>query len=299
VLETVEGLESQARRAVPARRRPAGRRPRSSASPVTRPRRSCSPSSASCRSLRDRQAASLPDDLLRRYEEAAARAGGTGVGRLDGNACTACRIELSYADVGELLAGPPLASCPQCRRLLVVPGMRVHGPDGRVWAVARRPTRRGPSVAAARQGGGWSRPPPTTRCDGGRRDLASRRDPAPRRRGAGAADRGGEPGRRAPRRQRAVTTPAEGRAVATERRPSGEAAVGGADAVEAGRLRPLLGPVRGPQDRDLVAPSSGNRAMPYAAWTSKWSPSGSVTCSCWSRDITWSTTARQRSGPRR
>jgi uncharacterized protein len=71
--------------------------------------------------LRDRQAASLPDDLLRRYEEAAARAGGTGVGRLDGNACTACRIELSYADVGELLAGPPLASCPQCRRLLVIP----------------------------------------------------------------------------------------------------------------------------------------------------------------------------------
>jgi predicted nucleic acid-binding Zn-ribbon protein len=71
--------------------------------------------------LRDRQAAALPDDLLDRYEQVAARAGGTGVGRLEGNACTACRIELSYADVGELLAGPPLASCPQCRRLLVVP----------------------------------------------------------------------------------------------------------------------------------------------------------------------------------
>jgi uncharacterized protein len=70
---------------------------------------------------RQRQAAGLPEPLLHRYQEAAARAGGTGVGRLDGNACSACRIELSYADVGELLAGPPLASCPQCRRLLVVP----------------------------------------------------------------------------------------------------------------------------------------------------------------------------------
>jgi uncharacterized protein len=70
---------------------------------------------------RERQAAGLSEPLLHRYQEAAARAGGTGVGRLDGNACSACRIELSYADVGELLAGPPLASCPQCRRLLVVP----------------------------------------------------------------------------------------------------------------------------------------------------------------------------------
>jgi uncharacterized protein len=70
---------------------------------------------------RDRQAGALPADLLRRYEEVAARAGGTGVGQLDGNACSACRIEMSYADVGELLAGPPLATCPQCHRLLVVP----------------------------------------------------------------------------------------------------------------------------------------------------------------------------------
>ncbi|MFP4149875.1 MAG: C4-type zinc ribbon domain-containing protein, partial [Nitriliruptoraceae bacterium] len=37
------------------------------------------------------------------------------------NACTACRLTMSRADVGELLAGPPLTTCPQCRRLLVVP----------------------------------------------------------------------------------------------------------------------------------------------------------------------------------
>lgn len=72
-------------------------------------------------SVRDAQARELPPDLLARYEQAAARAGGTGVGKLVGNACTACRIELSMADVGQLYAGPPLTTCPECRRLLVVP----------------------------------------------------------------------------------------------------------------------------------------------------------------------------------
>jgi len=71
--------------------------------------------------VREREASDLPGELLHRYEHAAERAGGTGVGKLVGNACSACRIELSMADVGELYAGPPLTSCPQCRRLLVVP----------------------------------------------------------------------------------------------------------------------------------------------------------------------------------
>lgn len=70
---------------------------------------------------RARQAAELPSELLSRYEQAARRAGGTGVGKLVGNACSACRIALSMADVGQLYAGPPLTTCPQCRRLLVVP----------------------------------------------------------------------------------------------------------------------------------------------------------------------------------
>ena len=72
------------------------------------------------KAMRDRQAAEIASELLQRYEQAATRGGGTGIGRLDGNACTACRIEMSYADVGELYAGPPLTTCPQCRRLLVV-----------------------------------------------------------------------------------------------------------------------------------------------------------------------------------
>ena len=73
------------------------------------------------RATRDQQASGLPSELLERYERAAERGGGTGVGKLVDNACTACRITMSMADVGELYAGPPLTTCPQCRRLLVVP----------------------------------------------------------------------------------------------------------------------------------------------------------------------------------
>ena len=70
---------------------------------------------------RSRRASQLPEELLARYEAAAQRAGGTGVGKLIDGSCTACRLSMSRADVGELLAGPPLTTCPQCRRLLVVP----------------------------------------------------------------------------------------------------------------------------------------------------------------------------------
>lgn len=66
------------------------------------------------------QAAALPAALVERYEQAASRSGGMAVGTLEGNSCTACGISLSYADVGELLAGPPLTTCPQCGRLLVI-----------------------------------------------------------------------------------------------------------------------------------------------------------------------------------
>lgn len=69
---------------------------------------------------RVRQAAEVPEELRQRYEAMADKLGGTAVGRLDGNSCTACRIEMSMADVGELMDGPPLTTCPQCRRLLVV-----------------------------------------------------------------------------------------------------------------------------------------------------------------------------------
>lgn len=69
---------------------------------------------------RDRIAGTVPDELLERYEAAATRGGGTGIGELDGFACSACRIEMSRADVDELYHGDTLTTCPQCRRLLVV-----------------------------------------------------------------------------------------------------------------------------------------------------------------------------------
>ena len=69
---------------------------------------------------RDAQRASLPDDLLERYDASGERHRGNAVGRLDGERCTACGIGLSYADVNDLHEGPPLTTCPSCGRLLVV-----------------------------------------------------------------------------------------------------------------------------------------------------------------------------------
>lgn len=71
--------------------------------------------------VRDEHAAGLDPELLERFEVASQRAGGVAVGELQQGTCSACRIELSRADIGELLAGPPLTTCPECRRLLVIP----------------------------------------------------------------------------------------------------------------------------------------------------------------------------------
>lgn len=71
---------------------------------------------------RDRQRARVPDEYLSRYDQKLEQAGGVAVGELVDGMCTACRIELPSGEVQELYDGPPLATCPQCRRLLVVSG---------------------------------------------------------------------------------------------------------------------------------------------------------------------------------
>jgi uncharacterized protein len=76
---------------------------------------------ADARVERERLAGELDPDLLGRYTAASQRPGGVGLGELRDGTCSACRIELSRADIGELLSGPPLATCPECRRLLVIP----------------------------------------------------------------------------------------------------------------------------------------------------------------------------------
>lgn len=62
----------------------------------------------------------LDSGLAARYEELRASKGGIGAGRLVGSTCTACRMELPAERVSELLAGPRIATCPACRRLMVV-----------------------------------------------------------------------------------------------------------------------------------------------------------------------------------
>ena len=70
---------------------------------------------------RDPVVAALPPALLARYEQAAARGGGTGVGVLREQSCTACRISFPMTEINGYLTGPPLTTCSQCRRLLIVP----------------------------------------------------------------------------------------------------------------------------------------------------------------------------------
>lgn len=67
----------------------------------------------------EKQRAGIPDGLLADYDKRSEKLG-MAVGALDGNMCTACRIELPSSELNELLDGPSLATCPQCRRLLVV-----------------------------------------------------------------------------------------------------------------------------------------------------------------------------------
>lgn len=62
----------------------------------------------------------VASDLLGRYETTRESRGGVGVGRLEGNACSACRMELPMERLAELKAGPEVGVCPQCRRLIVV-----------------------------------------------------------------------------------------------------------------------------------------------------------------------------------
>jgi uncharacterized protein len=69
---------------------------------------------------RNKVAKSLPPELVKRYEAARESKGGVGVGELDGEACTACRMVLPAERVRELANGPSIGICPQCRRLIVV-----------------------------------------------------------------------------------------------------------------------------------------------------------------------------------
>jgi predicted nucleic acid-binding Zn-ribbon protein len=76
---------------------------------------------AEVRVRRDPIVAALSAELFARYERAATRGGGTGVGVLRDQACTACRISFPMTEINGYLIGPPLTTCSQCHRLLIVP----------------------------------------------------------------------------------------------------------------------------------------------------------------------------------
>ena len=68
----------------------------------------------------------LAKETLARYEQSRESKGGVGVGRLEGDQCSACRMSLPMERVRELDAGPDIGTCPQCRRLIVV---RTESPE--------------------------------------------------------------------------------------------------------------------------------------------------------------------------
>lgn len=64
--------------------------------------------------------ASLPSDVVEKYEAVRAAKHGVGVGRLEHGTCSACRMELPAERVEELLVGPAVSTCPMCKRMLVI-----------------------------------------------------------------------------------------------------------------------------------------------------------------------------------
>ena len=70
---------------------------------------------------RDKLRHQLGGDAIDQYDGIRERIpAGVAVGELSGMSCTACRIDLPYAEVNELRDGDTLTTCPNCRRLLVV-----------------------------------------------------------------------------------------------------------------------------------------------------------------------------------
>ncbi len=74
------------------------------------------------RAARDAFAGKLDEPLLRLYERARERAGGTGAAALLGNTCQGCQVSVSPADLRRIRALPAdeIKRCENCSRILVV-----------------------------------------------------------------------------------------------------------------------------------------------------------------------------------
>jgi predicted nucleic acid-binding Zn-ribbon protein len=67
-------------------------------------------------------AAMLDPTLLKRYESTRSTRHGVGIGVLENTRCSACRVGLPAGRIAELNAGPDVATCPSCGRILIVRG---------------------------------------------------------------------------------------------------------------------------------------------------------------------------------
>ncbi len=72
------------------------------------------------RRKRQALASAISAELLGRYEETRAAKHGIGLGVLHGTMCSVCRIDLPKARLDTLRAAGPVATCPNCHRILIV-----------------------------------------------------------------------------------------------------------------------------------------------------------------------------------
>jgi len=77
---------------------------------------------AALEAKRAKIAGAVSADVLKRYESARESKGGIGVGKLEGDSCSACRMSLPAERLKQLTTGPDIGICPQCRRPIVVRG---------------------------------------------------------------------------------------------------------------------------------------------------------------------------------
>jgi predicted nucleic acid-binding Zn-ribbon protein len=81
---------------------------------------------ASMKAKRDALSAALPAELVARYEQQRTTKHGIGVGMLQGDTCSACRVQLPSERTQALEAGPDIGVCPNCKRLLIVRTGEAH-----------------------------------------------------------------------------------------------------------------------------------------------------------------------------
>lgn len=75
---------------------------------------------ADSRRQRDEIARSLDPGLLAQYENLRAAKAGIAIGRLEGESCSVCRMQLPAGAIATLKTGGELGICPQCHRMIIV-----------------------------------------------------------------------------------------------------------------------------------------------------------------------------------